>query len=60
MRPANPDPSPVALEEQLELGIASVTCVEKLVQPLNCVYVRGIGVKVSWYLLIELTTIVCS
>ena len=35
-RPAIPAPSPVALEEQLELGTAIVTFEEKFVQPLNC------------------------
>jgi hypothetical protein len=38
MIPAIPAPSPVAFEEQLELGIARVMCVEKFVQPLNWRY----------------------
>jgi hypothetical protein len=33
-----PAPSPVAFDEQLELGMASVTWVEKFVQPLNWRY----------------------
>jgi len=32
-----------AFDEQLELGIASVTCVEKFVQPLNWRYDMGTG-----------------
>ena len=31
-----PDPRPVASEEQLTLGIATVTFDEKFVHPLNC------------------------
>src|SRR4051794_30744843 len=34
-RPAMPDPLPVASEEQLTLGMASVTLALKFVQPLN-------------------------
>ena len=69
MIPAIPAPTPVAFEEQLELGIASVMCVEKFVQPLNWRYDWRSGVIgtsgppggfcVS-YLRTEFTTIVCA
>src|SRR4051812_34913661 len=36
MIPAMPEPRPVASDEQLTDGIATVTLDEKFVQPLNC------------------------
>jgi hypothetical protein len=50
----------VAFDEQLELGIDSVTLVEKFVQPLNCRYDGLSGVNVWSYLSTEFTTIVCG
>src|SRR4051812_47838519 len=57
MIPAMPEPRPVASDEQLTDGIATVTFDEKFVQPLNCRYERGAGVNVSSYCVTELTTI---
>ena len=69
MIPAMPAPRPVAFDEQLELGIASVMCVEKFVQPLNWRYDWRSGVMGKSgppggpsvvYLRTEFTTIVCA
>jgi hypothetical protein len=51
-----PAASPVAFDEQLVLGIASVMCVEKFVQPLNCRY--DLLSERPSYFSTELTTIV--
>src|SRR3954452_19589888 len=56
--PAMPAASPTALEEQLELGIATVTLLAKFVQPLNSTYDFCVGVKVSSYFTTEFVTIV--
>jgi hypothetical protein len=51
---------PVAFDEQLVLGIASVTCVEKFVQPLSCRWEGLAGVISAAYRFTEFTTIVCG
>src|SRR3954454_23218164 len=55
-----PEPRPVASDEQLRLGIATVIFDEKFVQPLNWRYERGSSVSPSLYFVTEFTTIVCG